>query len=193
MKYTTILITGLLLISQSCWKEKHCHCHGEFGYQFTPIEGFNTLFKWEDALKCSKTCDKPILVKFTAFGQEIREMKEIIRESSSIKRLINSEYVLVELYVNDKATLLDSSEWITTSNGRVLKYLGQYNSHLQTTLFNVNHLPYWAVVDSYGTPLGVDISYTLSTREFKRFLSEGIHAFEKKGKNDSIQNNKSTR
>lgn len=63
-----------------------------------------------------------------------------------IWQLVNQEYVLIQLYVDDK-TDLAVAEQITTPEGRVIKTIGNKWGYLQTSKFVANSQPFYVLLD----------------------------------------------
>ena len=87
-----------------------------------------------------------------------------------VLQLLQDEYVIVSLYVDDK-TKLPESEWVTTDTGKVLKDVGRVNSHLVLKRFGVNSQPNYFLLDADGNTLSGPRGYNLDTDAFVAFLS----------------------
>ena len=62
----------------------------------------------------------------------------------------------------------------TLDNGRVLKSLGNINSHFAMTRFNVNAQPYYAILDPETEEHKVPtMGYNHDVKEYVKFLSDG--------------------
>ena len=87
-----------------------------------------------------------------------------------VLQLLQRDYVIVSLYVDDK-TKLPESEWVTTDKGKVLKDVGRVNSHLVLERFGVNSQPNYFLLDGDGTILRGPRGYNLDTDAFVDFLT----------------------
>lgn len=78
------------------------------------------------------------------------------------------------LYADDKKEV-DEADWVTLDNGRVLKSLGNINSHFAMTRFNVNAQPYYAILDPETEEHKVPtMGYNHGVEEYVKFLSDGL-------------------
>lgn len=71
----------------------------------------------------------------------------MITNSNEIEIIINSEYVFLSLYCDDKHKV-DSSDYIITKNKDTLTTLGAINSNFQKKHFLKFCQPYYAIINS---------------------------------------------
>ncbi|WP_047452006.1 thioredoxin family protein, partial [Alistipes sp. ZOR0009] len=116
--------------------------HGEFLHLPHGLKGF---FDLKEAKAYAQKVNKPIFIDFTGHGcVNCREMEARVWSDPRVLKLLQEEYVILALYVDDK-TELPQSEWITNAKGKVLKSLGKINADYQITKFNVNAQPYYVL------------------------------------------------
>lgn len=136
----------------------------------------NTFFDYDEALMYAKDVNKPILVDFTGHAcVNCREMEATVWTDPEIYRIINEEYVLVQLYVDDK-TELPENEQIITPEGKRIKNIGNKWANLQIQKFNSNSQPCYALLDAKGNLLNPTIGATNIT-QYKIFLQKGLENF----------------
>ncbi|NOZ47961.1 MAG: DUF255 domain-containing protein [Chlorobi bacterium] len=154
-----------------CEKPKY----SEFLHLPHGLEGY---FDYDQALACAKEQNKPIFIDFTGHGcVNCREMEAKVWSDPKVLKILNNEFVIVALYVDDK-TKLDKSEWITSSyDGKVKKTIGKKYSDFQISRFNVNAQPYYVLMDTEGKVLTSPKAYNLNVDDFIEFLNKGIEEF----------------
>lgn len=139
--------------------------------------GLSGYFTLEEGLAASKELNKPVFVDITGHGcVNCREMEQRVWSDARVQDILRNEYVLVALYTDDK-TKLDESDWLTTSEGKVLKEIGRANSYIVRTRFGVNAQPNYALLDSDGNQLAPVRGYDLSVDGFIGFLNSGLEKF----------------
>ena len=136
--------------------------------------GLNGFFDYEEGMAYARKVGKPVILDFSGHGcVNCREMEANVWSDKEVLRILNDEYVIISLYVDDKKELPES-EWITLPNGKVLKTLGKINANFQTTRFGVNGQPYYILLDNDGKELGQPRGYNLNVQEYINFLNEGV-------------------
>ena len=131
------------------------------------LQGYERL---EDALAAAKAQGKKVFVDFTGYGcVNCREMEARVWSDPEVLRLLQEDYVIASLYVDDK-TKLPEEEWVTTPAGRVLKDVGRVNSYIATERFGVNSQPNYFLLDADGNRLAGPRAYNLDIPGFIEFL-----------------------
>lgn len=139
--------------------------------------GFTGYFTLEEGLAASKEQGKPVFVDITGHGcVNCREMEQRVWTDPRVQKIMKEDYILVVLY-NDDKTKLQEEDWVTTSDGKVLKEIGRANSYLVRTRFDVNAQPNYALLGSDGGLLVPVRGYNLSIDGFIDFLNSGLAKF----------------
>lgn len=139
--------------------------------------GFTGYFTLEEGLAASKELGKPVFVDITGHGcVNCREMEQRVWTDPRVQKIMKEDYILVVLY-NDDKTKLQEEDWVTTSDGKVLKEIGRANSYLVRTRFDVNAQPNYALLGSDGGLLVPVRGYNLSIDGFIDFLNSGLAKF----------------
>jgi thiol:disulfide interchange protein DsbD len=137
-------------------------------------EGLNVLFDMEEAIAYAQKVGKPIFLDFTGAGcVNCREMEARVFSNPRVHQLLKDEYVIVQLYGDDK-TVLDESEWVTDSRGKSLKSIGKINTNLMNTKYGVNAQPYYVLIDQNSGKTLNTRAYNLDTDAFILFLESGL-------------------
>ncbi len=140
--------------------------------------GIQGYFDYDQALACAKEQQKPVFVDFTGHGcVNCREMEARVWPDPEVLKRLNSDFVMLALYVDDK-TDLPESEWYTSNyDNKVKKSIGKQNADLQIRKFNNNAQPFYVIIDPNGELLVEPKSYDLSVENFVSFLDAGKKAF----------------
>jgi len=135
---------------------------------------------YEPGLEAAKSEGKPVLLDFTGFGcVNCRKIEGEVWTDPAVARLLNEEYVLVSLFVDDKTPL---PEPVTvTENGRtlVLHTVGDKWSYFQRSKFGSNAQPYYIAVTPDGEPLTAPYGFDKSISKYVNFLQGGLKEFRK--------------
>ena len=99
-------------------------------------------------------------------------MEENVWIDPKVKKILDLNYIIVALYVDDKTPLLDNKEY---------KTLGKKNFDLQMNKFCSNAQPYYVLFDpKYNKLLARPKAYDTNVQNFIDFLDEGKERFYKK-------------
>ncbi len=121
--------------------------------------------------------NKPILLDFTGHGcVNCRKMEDRVWGEEEVYDIINEDYVLVSLYV-DERTALDSS-YVSAFDGKTKRTVGNKWSDFQSIHFKRNSQPYYVLLHPDGTILNKPVAYLPDVDKFKQFLECGLTRFE---------------
>jgi len=139
------------------------------------IKGY---FDYEQGMSCAKELDKPVLVYFTGHScSNCKQMQAKVWSNSKVQKMLNKEYVVIALYIDDKEKLPES-EWVQSEyDGKTKKTIGKVNADLQITKFNSNTQPYYVLLDNSGKELTESMGYELDPQKFIDFLNKGLEKF----------------
>ncbi len=133
------------------------------------------FFDYNEAREYAISVGKPLFIDFTGHGcVNCREMEARVWSDPRVLRMLMEDYVVCSLYADDKKEV-DEADWVTLSNGKVLKSLGKINSNFAMTRFNVNAQPYYAILDPQTEEHKVPSrGYNLDVEAYINFLTEGL-------------------
>lgn len=123
---------------------------------------------------------KPVMVDFTGFGcVNCRKMEAAVWTDPKVQNILNNEYILISLYVDDKTPLPHPID-VTEADGRqsTLRTVGDKWSYLQRTKIGANTQPFYVLLNPYtGKPLNGLRSYDEDIEEYLKFLNIGLHNY----------------
>ena len=131
---------------------------------------------YEQGMQAAKAEDKPVLIDFTGYGcVNCRKMEAAVWTDPEVAEVLNKEYVLISLYVDDKTPLAEPME-VTDTDGttRTLRTIGAKWSWLQSHKFGANAQPFYVIVDANGRPLAGSRSYDEDIAAYLDFLRQGL-------------------
>ncbi|SDE77757.1 thiol:disulfide interchange protein DsbD [Mucilaginibacter pineti] len=143
-------------------------------------QGLNEWYDYEQALQVSKELKKPILIDFTGWNcPNCRKMENEIWPDPEIKKRMQNDFVLLELYVDEKTDLPASEVYVSSFSGKKITGIGTKNADYETTKFNTNSQPYYVITDSEGNVLVPPQGANFSVSNYLKFLESGLAAYKK--------------
>lgn len=143
--------------------------------------GYKGFFDIEEAKAYARQTGKPIFIDFTGINcNNCRKMEQYVLSNDEVKKYMNDNYVLCELYCDMNDITLPESEWVKDGE-RTIKTLGRRNLFFQRTHYNMNAQPYYVIIDADGNSLTKEnFAYNPDPVKFLDFLKEGTTNFAKK-------------
>lgn len=136
---------------------------------------------YDQGMAIARKEGKPVMLDFSGYGcVNCREMEQSVLADEKVINLIEKEYVLVSLYVDDKTPLAEPIR--LTENGKdvVLRTIGDKWSYLQRTKFGANAQPFYVLLDGEGHPLGTPRTYDEDIDAYVKFLEDGLAEYAKR-------------
>jgi thiol:disulfide interchange protein DsbD len=123
---------------------------------------------------------KPVMLDFTGYGcVNCRKMELSVWTDSKVSSLINDDYVLITLYVDNKTPLAEPIKVTENGTERTLRTVGDKWSYLQRVKFGANVQPFYVLIDNEGRPLNNYCSFNESIPEYVDFLQTGLDNYKK--------------
>ena len=140
--------------------------------------GLNGYFDYKQGLACAKEQKKPVLIDFKGHAcANCKRMEAKVWSDPEILQRLRDNFVIVELYVDDR-TQLTENEWITSVvDGRQKKTIGKLYEDLEISKFKTNALPLYVITDSEGNPMNKPMPTNLNIGEYKNWLDAGVELF----------------
>ena len=104
-------------------------------------------------------------------------MEDNVWSDQKVLSLLNNDYVLISLYVDDKTLLPESGQYVSEVTGKKINTIGNKWSDFQTTRYKTNSQPYYVLLDHEGNILAPAKSYDTSIEKYVEFLTTGIKEF----------------
>lgn len=138
----------------------------------------NVYFDYDEGMAAAKKLNKPVMIDFTGHAcVNCRKMEANVWPDKDIYKMLSNDYVLIQLYVDDK-TELAPADVTVTPEGKKLTTIGKKWSDLQARKFQSNSQPFYVLLDPktetlLAPPQGAD--YEIAN--YKKFLKSGLNAF----------------
>ena len=148
-------------------------------FNLNPHTAVEPKFKdFEAGMAYARSVGKPVMIDFTGFGcVNCRKMEAAVWTDSKVRSLIDKDYVLISLYVDDKTPLPTPIEVQENGKTTKLRTVGDRWSYLQRTKFGANAQPFYVLLDGKGNPLTASRSYNENVGEYVKFLETGLQTF----------------
>ena len=142
--------------------------------------GLKCFKDYEQGMAYAKSVNKPVMVDFTGWAcVNCRRMEENVWSTTEIFNIINEQYVLISLYVDDRKELpKEEQTTVKDVSGRQKKIetIGDRWATFQTLNFKNNSQPHYVLLSPDGTLLTHPVGYVTKS-EYKEFLNCGLVAF----------------
>ena len=139
--------------------------------------GFTCFKDFDSGLSYAKSQNKPILLDFTGWAcVNCRRIEENVWTDPEVYNLINDNFVLISLYVDDRKEL-DVKDFITlkykSGKEKIIKTVGEKGATFQAINFKSASQPYYVLLDNDLRILNKPIQYT-SKDKYLNWLKEGL-------------------
>ena len=132
-------------------------------------------------MEYAKRVGKPVMLDFTGYGcVNCRKMELAVWTDPTVGNLMNNEYVLITLYVDNKTKLPEPIKVTENGKERTLRTLGDKWSYLQRVKFGANAQPFYILIDNDGKPLNKSYSYDEEISKYVDFLQTGLRNYQQK-------------
>ena len=133
---------------------------------------------YEQGMAAAQAEGKPVIIDFTGFGcVNCRKMEAAVWSDPQVADILNNQYVLISLYVDDKTPLPQPIEIEENGQQRTLRTVGDKWSYLQRTKFGANAQPFYVLLDNEGQPLATSRSYDEDIAAYLQFLRQGLSRY----------------
>ena len=123
---------------------------------------------------------KPVMLDFTGYGcVNCRKMEAAVWTDPKVSDLINNDYVLITLYVDNKTPLTEPVKIVENGTERTLRTVGDKWSYLQRVKFGANAQPFYVLLDNQGKPLNKSYAYDEDIAKYIDFLQVGLENYRK--------------
>lgn len=146
------------------------------------IKGMDPYYDYDEALAAAMAQDKPLLVDFTGWNcVNCRKMEADVWSDPGIKQMINENFILAELYVDDyDLKLPESEQFVSPTTGKKINTVGRKNTDFQISKFNSNSQPLYAMLDNDEQLLVPTSGANYNIESYRAYLQSAIDAYKAK-------------
>jgi thiol:disulfide interchange protein DsbD len=134
----------------------------------------NVMNDYEKAVQLSKQQNKPILIDFTGWAcVNCRKMEENVWTDPAVMNFIQNNFILVSLYVDDKALLPVNKRFTYSTKAASKKEIisvGDLWATFQAENFNQSTQPLYVVMSPQQKLLSNPVGYTPNAKDYLNWL-----------------------
>ena len=135
---------------------------------------------YDMGMEYAQRVGKPVMLDFTGYGcVNCRKMELAVWTDPTVGSLMNDDYVLITLYVDNKTKLPEPIKVVENGKERTLRTLGDKWSYLQRVKFGANAQPFYVLIDNDGNPLNKSYAYDEDVSKYVEFLQTGLKNYKK--------------
>jgi thiol:disulfide interchange protein DsbD len=161
-------------------------CYSLYSNPVNCKRGFEPLRDYDAALEKAREQGKPVLIDFTGWAcVNCRRMEEAVWTDPVVDSLMQKEFVVVSLYVDEKRKLPIQQRMVYTSNNgseKSITTVGDKWSNFQIENFQATSQPQYAIISTGEMALTKTKGYTPDAEKFAAWLECGLDAFRNRSK-----------
>ncbi|MBR1964534.1 MAG: thioredoxin family protein [Muribaculaceae bacterium] len=142
--------------------------------------GFKEFDDFDEGMRYAQEQGMPVLVDFTGYGcVNCRKMESAVFDTDKVRSVLEDNYVLIKLVVDDKTQLSDPYAINVEGKEKLIDQVGKKWSYLQQHKFGANSQPYYIVLDNSGNALTPYQAYDPEedADAFANWLKDGIKKY----------------
>ncbi len=142
--------------------------------------GFKEFDDFDKGMRYAQEQGMPVLVDFTGYGcVNCRKMESAVFDTDKVRSVLEDNYVLIKLVVDDKTQLSDPYTINVEGKEKLIDQVGKKWSYLQQHKFGANSQPYYIVLDNAGNALTPYQAYDPEedADAFANWLKDGIKKY----------------
>ena len=133
---------------------------------------------YETGMAYARQVGKPVIIDFSGYGcVNCRKMEASVWIDAEVKKLLEQNYVLITLMVDDKKPLAEPMVVQEDGHEVKLRTIGDKWSYLQRVKFGANAQPFYVLLDHQGKPLAPSRAYDEDVPAYISFLKGGLSEF----------------
>ncbi|OEY74072.1 protein-disulfide reductase DsbD family protein [Salegentibacter salarius] len=144
--------------------------------------GLEAYKDWDKGLEAAREQNKPIILDFTGWAcVNCRKMEEQVWSEPEVFEILNEEYILISLYVDDRKELPEEAQfnYMKPKGGiKPIETIGDKWATFQTLNFKNNSQPFYVLLDNEVNLLNEPVGYTPKASEYLDWLKEGLAKFQ---------------
>ena len=136
---------------------------------------------YDAGMEYARQQGKPVMIDFTGYGcVNCRKMELAVWADQKVADIMQNDYVLITLYVDEKTKLPEPIKVTENGQERTLRTVGDKWSYLQRSKFGANAQPFYVLLDNEGKPLNKSYSYDEDVNKYIDFLQAGLRIYKNK-------------
>lgn len=139
---------------------------------------FEEFDDYDKGMAYAAANNKPVLVDFSGYAcVNCRKMEGAVFDTPTVRSIIEHDYVMIKLMVDDKAELPEPI--VVEEEGKKIRLVtvGDKWAYLQRHKFGINSQPYYILLDNNGKPLLQPRVYDEDVNAFEAWLEEGVEKY----------------
>jgi thiol:disulfide interchange protein DsbD len=142
----------------------------------------NAFFDYKEGIEYARKVNRPVMIDFTGHAcVNCRKMEETVWIDPAVYPVIRDNFVLIELYVDDKTDLPQAEQYRSSFSHRQITTIGALNSDIQASRYNSNSQPFYVLLDPVSEkPLHEPGGADYNAASYSGFLQRGLAAYDHK-------------
>lgn len=133
---------------------------------------------YDTGMAYARQVGKPVIIDFSGHGcVNCRKMEAAVWTDANVKSMLENDYVLITLMVDEKAALPKPIEVEENGQKVKLRTVGDKWSYFQRMKFGANAQPFYVLLDHEGKPLAPSRAYDENIPAYLDFLKSGLTEF----------------
>lgn len=162
-------------------EDREASANKKYAGLFKTPHGLDAFYDYQEGLDYAKKVNKPALIDFTGWScVNCRKMEATVWADEEVLRRLRNDYVIISLYVDDRTSLDEEEQYISSFSGKKINTIGKKWSDLQSSVFKTNSQPYYVIMNGDGERLAPAQAYNMDIQNYVNFLAEGLKSFENK-------------
>lgn len=136
---------------------------------------------YDAGMAYARQVGKPVMIDFSGYGcVNCRKMEASVWIDPNVKHMLEEDYVLITLMVDEKAPLKEPIEIMENGEKVKLRTVGDKWSYFQRMKFGANAQPFYVLLDHKGKPLAPSYAFNEDVSAYLNFLKSGLSEFDKR-------------
>lgn len=141
----------------------------------------NHFDSYNEGMEYANETGQPVLLEFSGYGcAESRKMEASVWTYPRIKHLLDRDFVVIRLMVDDKTKLPEPEIISVNGEQRKITTFGEKWQALQQIKFDSESQPYQVILTPRGEPLTPAYGYSVDIKQYITFLNNGLNRFKNK-------------
>ncbi|GAA4303253.1 thioredoxin family protein [Compostibacter hankyongensis] len=142
------------------------------------IPGVAAFFDYDEAITAARAEKKPLMIDFTGHScANCRRMEREVLSDPEVRRMLQNDFVVASLYVDDRTALPEEERYISKLDGGKIGNMGAKNLDFEAMLINSNAQPNYVFVDQNGKVLLNAGGYDADIERFKGLLRSALEKY----------------